>query len=136
MRGYQNLRDSVRTLSLSAEEQAAFLDRILGHLTPDGDASGYGNDELGMLFGDSFLTADYLIECGVLTPSEKAALEPLNSFLVKWSGDDNADFWQRSALFEDARWDEARALASKALVSLPDEQRAYVSQDSDDDVEK
>ncbi|MAO96395.1 MAG: hypothetical protein CL803_08495 [Citromicrobium sp.] len=121
---YQRLRESVAHLAASPEEQVAYLNSILGHLTPDGDAAGYGNDELGMEFGDIFLASPDMIECGELTDAERAAILPLDSVLEKWSGQENADFWVRPALFSDPRWQVIRDLASAALAQLPDEKRA------------
>ena len=121
---YQQLRQSVRRLAASPEEQVAYLDSILGHMTSDGDVSGYGNDELAMDLEDIFLASADMIDHGELTAIEKAAIEPLDSLLEKWSGKKHADFWARSALFSDTRWREVRNVASTALAHLPDEQRA------------
>lgn len=64
-----------------------------------------------------------MIEHGELTAEEKAAIEPLDSLLLTWSGEERRDFWRRSALFDDPRWQEIRAAAARALTRLPDEKR-------------
>lgn len=120
---YLYLRETVATLALSPEKQVAHLDSTLGHLTENGDATCYGNDELAMEFGDILLAATDMIQCGELRAQELEAMMPLDSLLRKWSGEENIDFWIRSALFDDPRWDEVRAVAKRALDQLPKEAR-------------
>ena len=121
---YQQLRQAVARLAATPEEQVAYLDSILGAFTPNGDASGYGNDELAFELEAIFEASADMIYHGELTELEKACVEPLDALLEKWSGEENAEFWARSALFSDPRWQEARNIAGEALSQLPDEERA------------
>lgn len=56
--------------------------------------------------------------------SAAEAIQPLDLLLEQWSGQENADFWRREALFHDPRWVQVRACAARALARLPDEERA------------
>ena len=121
---YEQLRQCVVRLAAPPDEQAAYLDSILGHMTADGDASGFGNDELALELEDILCAGSDMIAHGELNASERSALVPLDSLLEKWSGEENADFWARSALKLDPRWKEVRQVAAAALARLPDEERA------------
>lgn len=120
---YQQLRQTVANLAAPAAEQVRYLDEIFTALTGGGSAAGYGNDELALELEDIFLAANYMIEKGELTQSEKEAIQPLDDLLAQWSGQENADFWRREALFHDPRWAEVRTCAARALERLPDEAR-------------
>jgi hypothetical protein len=120
---YQLLRQAVFNLAASAEEQAGHLDRTFETMTGGGSAAGYGNDELALELDDIFRAADDMIAHGELTEAEKEAIRPLDRMLSEWSGQENAPFWQRAALFHDARWKEVRACAARVLAGLPDEER-------------
>ena len=120
---YQQLRQSVATLAEPAGEQALYLDLLHAPLTGGGSAIDYGNDELALELGETFIVANDLIEHGELTEAEAAAIRPLDELLTKWSGRENADFWRREALFDDRHWTKIRILAAQALTHLPDEKR-------------
>ena len=78
-----------------------------------------------ILYFDCFSgAAGDMIEHGELAEAERDAIRPLDELLLHWSGQENADFWEREALFHDSRWAEVRACAAGALARLPDEQRA------------
>ncbi|HTU09659.1 MAG TPA: hypothetical protein VMG08_02075 [Allosphingosinicella sp.] len=120
---YQQLRGAVFRLSLGADEQHAYLESILAHLSGNGSSVCYGNDELALELEDIFLAAGDMREWREIGDAEIAAIKPLDDLLEKWSGETDADFWRRDALWTDPRWDEVRALASTAFAMLPDEER-------------
>ena len=121
---YQQLRQAVAVLAAPAGEQARYLDEGFASLTGGGSAAVYGNDELALELEDILVAANDMIDHGELAEEEKAAIRPLGALLSQWSGEENADFWTREALFDDARWTEVRACAARALAHLPDEARA------------
>ncbi len=94
-------------------------------MTGGESAAGYGNDELALELDDIFCAANDMIEHGELSEAEKDAIGPLSETLLKWSGQKNADFWRREALFHDGRWAEVRECAARILARLPDEERAW-----------
>ena len=110
-------------LSLSAEEQAAFLDREFRSLTGGGDASAYGNDELVELFCDIALAIPHLISINQLTQVEAEAVQRFDTRLNEVCDPQDSAFWMRPALFEDPRWEEIRIAAREALERLPNEPR-------------
>lgn len=120
---YQQLRQAIARLGSTANEQHAYLESILGHLTPDGDARAYGNDELALEFEDIYVAAGHMRYWGEITQDEIDAAKPLEELLLKWSGRHNADFWRRDALWTDPRWEEVRERARKVLSAYPDEER-------------
>lgn len=120
---YQQLRCSIANLAASADAQAAYLDRLHSPLTGGASAAGYGNDELGLEFGDIYCAVGHMLEYGEITQKEIDAAKPLDSLLERWSGKANADFWTREALFTDPRWHEVRHCAQKVLEAFPDEVR-------------
>lgn len=122
-RRYQMLRQTVARLTEGADAQHAYLESILGHLTPDGDASRYGNDELALELDDIYRAAGHMHEWGEISPEEIEAVRPLDAMLLALSGETHADFWRREALWSDPRWAEIRVLAQRALAQLPDEER-------------
>jgi hypothetical protein len=121
---YQQLRRSVASLAAPPEEQVRYLDESFASLTGGGSAAGYGNDELALELNDIFVAANDMIDQGELTQAEKEAIQPIDLLLSQWSGEENADFWRRQALFHDPRWAEVRACAARILATLPDEERA------------
>ncbi|WP_137864179.1 MULTISPECIES: hypothetical protein [unclassified Sphingomonas] len=110
-------------LAEGAEVQHAYLESILGHLTSDGDASHYGNDELALELDDIYRAANHMHEWGEISREEIEAIRPLDAMLLTLSGEGHSDFWRREALWSDPRWEEARTLARRALAQLPDEER-------------
>ena len=120
---YQQLRQAIARLGSTADEQHAYLESILGHLTPDGDATGYGNDELALQFDDICMAVGHMQDWGEINQDEIDAAKPLVELLDKWSGEQNADFWRRDALWSDQRWDQVRLCARQVLLAYPDEQR-------------
>jgi hypothetical protein len=121
---YQQLRHAVAILAATAEQQVRHLDQIFSKMLGGRSAAAYGNDELALEFEDIFVAAGDMIEHGELTEAEREAIRPLDELLLRWSGDENADFWEREALFHDSRWAEVRACAVWILARLPDEARA------------
>src|SRR4051812_201640 len=103
---YQQLRLSIGNLAAPADAQAAYLERLHSPLTGGASAAGYGNDELGLEFGDIYCAVGHMLEHGAITQKEIDAAKPLDGLLERWSGKTNADFWTREALFNDARWRE------------------------------
>ena len=121
---YQQLRQAIVRLQSSADEQHAYLESILAHLTPGDDATGYGNDELALEFGEIYGAARHMREWGEITQREIDAVKPLSELLDKWSGEQNGDFWRREALWSDPRWEQVRQCARQALRLYRDEERA------------
>lgn len=115
---YQDLRAAVAMLAADADRQHAHLEALLAHLTPDGDARGYGNDELALELDDSFFAVGSLLEVGQITQSEVDAIRPLDKRLIDLSGEAHADFRRRGALWTDPRWEEVRELARAALAAF------------------
>jgi hypothetical protein len=120
---YRQLRQAIARLALGADDQHAYLESILGHLTPDGDATCYGNDELAMEFGDIYRAAGHMRDWGEINEEEIAAARPLDELLKKWSCDRKSDFWRREALWTDPGWEQVRRCAHQVLNLYPDEDR-------------
>lgn len=119
---YQQLRQSIANLAAPAAEQRAHLESIFpryGSPLPH----HFNTDELGMEFGDIYLATGDMLEWGEISQSEIDAARPLDKLLEKWSGKQNGDFWTVGALFDDARWEEVRQIASHVLARYPDEIR-------------
>lgn len=98
---YQQLRQAISQLASGADEQHAYLESILGHLTPDGDARGYGNSELAEEFDDIYRAAGHMRNWGEISQDEIDAVRPLNDIFDRWRGEQKPDFWQREALWSD-----------------------------------
>ncbi len=120
---YQQLRQAIARLGANPDEQDAYLESMVGHLTPDGGASGYGNDELALEFKDIYMAVRDMLHWGEISQEEIDAAKPLNELLSKWSGEQNADFWQRNALWSDQRWEQVRQCSQQVLLGYPDEER-------------
>ena len=120
---YQQLRQAILRLGLNPDEQHTYLESILGHLTSDGDATGYGNDELALEFGDIYVAVGHMRDRGEINQDEIDAAKPLDELLDKWSDQQNADFWRREALWSDQRWEQVRQCARQVLSVYPDEER-------------
>lgn len=112
---YRNLKGSIERLTLAADQQIAYLDSILGHLTTESDASGYGNDELAIELAENVYLLPNILDDGLLTEEAVEAIKSLDDFLEENSGQKNADFWRRDALYLDEHWNEVRRLAKVAL---------------------
>ncbi len=119
---YQVLRQVVANLAAPAEVQVAHLNGVFADCTPDVQAA-YGNDELALEFEDAYLAVNHLRSHGEISQREIDALAPLDSLLRRWSGEANAGFWRREALFADPRWAQVRDCAKAALNQLPNEPR-------------
>ena len=120
---YQQLRQAIANLAAPAERQVAHLDSIFVSLPEGSSAADYGNDELALEFDGIYCAAGHMRDYGEITQAEIDAAKPLNELLLRWSGQHNADFWKREALFTDPRWDQVRECASQALAVFPDEER-------------
>lgn len=120
---YQQLRLSIANLAAPADAQAAYLDRLHSRLTDGASAAGYGNDELGLEFDDSYGAVGHMLDCGEISQKEIDAAKPLDRLLQQWSSKTNAGFWTREALFTDPRWHEVRQCAQNVLEAFPDEPR-------------
>lgn len=120
---YQQLREAIAILAAPAESQATYLDRLFSRLTAGSSAGGYGNDELALCFDDIYCAVGHMRDHGEITQEEIEAAKPLDALLARWSGEANADFWTREALFTDPRWEEVRRCAQKVLQAFPDEMR-------------
>jgi hypothetical protein len=119
---YQQLRHAVANLAAPADVQVAYLDNLFVECTGGGSAEGYGNDELGLILDDSFMAHRHMMEFGEINDAEVAAVKRLHDFVNSHWGDD-ANFWDRKALFYDPRWREVREMAARVLDQLPDELR-------------
>ncbi|MEH6714268.1 hypothetical protein [Parasphingorhabdus flavimaris] len=115
---YINLKDSIERLTWTPEQQVAYLDSILGHMTEAEDASGYGNVELALELEDNLVTIPNILDAGFLEIEAVDSIKPLDTFLGKYGGQENADFWARDALYHDERWNEVRKLARTALTAF------------------
>jgi len=84
----------------------------------DGENAKYRpNDELYEEFYDIFLAGGTMVSEGELTEDQLAAVTKIeDDFPDTEPGD---CFWERSALFNDKRWEEVRRVAAKALEALP-----------------
>ena len=60
-----------------------------------------------------------MLVCGEISAVQAEAARAVDAFLEKWSGEENADFWVREALWTDPRWEEVRRLARIALIAFP-----------------
>jgi hypothetical protein len=107
----EQLRAAIANLAASAEQQ----DR---HLTRQGLRREDGNDELALEFDGIYGVADAMLSAGELTVPQRDAPRPLDALLTQWSGEAHPDFWQREALWNDARWEEVRHAASEALLAF------------------
>jgi hypothetical protein len=119
---YQQLRQAIANLAAPATEQRAYLESIF----PSYDLplpTGFSADELGLEFEIYLATGD-MLECGEISQQEIDAARSLDELLDKLSGKQNGAFWTVGALFDDARWDEVRRIASEALACYPDEVRS------------
>ncbi len=119
---YQQLRQAIANLAAPADEQVTYLDSIFASLTL-GSAENYGNDELGLEFGEAYAAAEHMLDFGEIRPAEIEAARPLDELIRRWSGRRNADFWAREALFTDPRWEEVRHCARRVLAAFSDEER-------------
>jgi len=120
---YTLLREAVANLAAPADAQVVYLDRSFSGLTGGQSAEAYGNDELAMEFEDSFIAVGHMLHYGEIKTSEIDALQSLDDMLSRWSGEKHSDFWARTALFADPRWEAIRLRASEVLALLPDEAR-------------
>jgi hypothetical protein len=110
---YEQLRQAIADLAAPAADQDA---RLCGW----GLDARYGNDELALTFGGIFLAANDMFDQGELSESQRRASAPLDALLQRWSGQENADFWERQALWTDPRWEEVRMCALEVLASFPE----------------
>ncbi|HEY0114039.1 MAG TPA: hypothetical protein VGB59_12950 [Allosphingosinicella sp.] len=120
---YQQLRQAIANLAAPAKEQASYLEQLHAPLTGGGSGAGYGNDELALEFGEIYCAVGDMHDYGEIRQAEIDAARPLDEMLDKWSGQQNADFWARGALFADHRWEELRECARRVLAAFPDEER-------------
>lgn len=120
---YTLLRETVANLAASAEAQVLYLDSSFAGLTGGKSAEAYGNDELALEFNNSFIAVCHMFEYGGISESEIDALRSLDEMLSQWSGPTHKDFWTRTALFQDPRWQAIRLRAIEVLALLPDETR-------------
>ena len=121
---YVQLKEAIRYLAAPAQEQIAHLDKLMRPVTCGGSAAPCGNDELALSLDDLFFASNDMVAHGELTDAEAAAIRPLDEALRALSGERNASFWRREALYDDKRWDGIRILATSALAKLPEEVRA------------
>lgn len=121
---YQQLRQAIARLGWNADEQHAYLERILDFPRPVGTPTGYGNDELLEEFDGIYMAVGDMRDWGEITQDEIDAAKPLDDLFKRWIGPQNADFWRREALWSDARWEQVRQCARKVLIHYPDEKRA------------
>ena len=121
---YEQLREAVRYLAAPAPEQIAHLDELLRPVTGGRSAAAYGNDELALSLNDLFFASHDMIAHGELSDAEATAIRRLDDALTDMSGERNASFWRREALYEDERWNGIRMIAASALARLPEEARS------------
>lgn len=117
------LREAVANLAAPPALQVDYLDRTFALCTGGGSAAAYGNEELLLEFDDSFISTNDMMNCGEITAKEVAAIGQLNDYInAIWQAEDEI-FLDREALFDDPRWEEVRAIATRVLADLPDEPR-------------
>ena len=133
---YQQLRQAIANLAAPAAAQAAYLDQLFSAVDGGLSAADYGNDELALEFDGIYRATGHMREFGEIAQDQIEAARPLDALLDRWSGEDNADFWTREALFHDPRWVEVRHCAQKALEAYPDKQREsdWTRQHADSDI--
>jgi len=123
MTRYQRLRNAVAILAAPPEQQAEYLDQLFVPCTGGGSAEAYGNDELVLGLDDIFAARGHMMDFGELKASEIAVIEPLNDLFLAYSQPVDVAFWKREALFDDARWQTVRDIATNVLSQLPNEAR-------------
>lgn len=107
------LKLALGNLAGSAEEQAKYLDELLGT-----NAAAYGNDELAQELNDAFASHLDMKERGLLADEQIAAIHPVDQMLGQLSAQADAAFWRREALETDLRWQQVRDAARAALRTL------------------
>jgi hypothetical protein len=107
------LKGTIGRLAASPEVQIRYLDSLF-----DREGGASETDELALEFDDAFSSHQNMVSLGVLTTTQVRAIEPLDKLLDSFSGPAHADFWTRSALVTDARWDQIRSAAAVAIAAL------------------
>lgn len=108
---YRLLVDALRLVAASSEEQ---LSRLPGFVCV--------TDEVVTLFADAYLLVPQLERVGKLSPEAARALRRLDDFFESMPEDESlAD---PASLSSHSFWSRARALASRALEQLGEEERS------------
>ncbi|MEM6858029.1 MAG: hypothetical protein AAF559_09165 [Pseudomonadota bacterium] len=115
---YVRLRAAIERLASSAEQQTLYLDTIFSEM--DGDKARLRpSDEHALELDDLFLEGKGPAS-GLLSDEQTELIEELDNYLQTCSGQQNAIFWEREALYIDLRWERVRVLAKRALDRLPE----------------
>ncbi len=103
-----DLWEAVLNLSLPGEDQLKLLEAM-------GDANAV--DELALAMDDSFRVVNEAFASEQLGRDELTSLNLLNNHLDKMSGEENANLWTPQGLRQSGEWQEARRLATNAILS-------------------
>ena len=113
---FANLKASIAMLAAPASEQSAYLTKIFHQM--DGDAAQFRPcDELALEFDDYWAPAQILVDEGILSSVQYAAIQRLSDYFDETELE--LGFWERGSLFEDPRWEEIREIAREVLATLP-----------------
>lgn len=106
--GVQLMKAALKTLSLTPQEQAVYLEK-----------GGYGDcsDELALEFDDAYQVVKGYFGQQCFPAEVEIILGTIDVQLKSISGPDKAKFWITSAL-QRSEWNSIRDLASRALKSL------------------
>jgi hypothetical protein len=98
------LRQSLQVLAADAQGQVDFYPPR--------------SDIIGELVTDCLHFAETIVTYWVLSSNQALQLKTLADFFDALDNPDEDVFWTVQALYDDARWDEARRLAKQALLAL------------------
>ncbi|WP_256639641.1 hypothetical protein [Streptomyces murinus] len=99
------LTEALTVVAASAPAQTAWLER-----------HGVVTDEIALDLDHGFRMAGQLVEEGLLHPAALPDLRAIDSIFDEMTRDPSPGRWSTAALFEDAGWGRARALARRVLV--------------------
>jgi hypothetical protein len=101
------LKDALRNLVASAEEQLRWLER-----------EKVGVDELALDYDAIAKAADNMLREREITPDQYECITQLDSFLESFSGAANTHLWNETALRGADEWRRVREMAAKCLRLL------------------
>lgn len=124
-KNFEILMESLQLLAADAVVQCEVLPKYV-HVP----------DEVALVFGDSVLFLDDIVDGGQISTEQKSRIEELDAILDQMSS--NKELWTIEALEQDPEWHRVRKLAGSILASLGMERRKpmlfwlqYVEPDND-----